>query len=295
MELRQLRSFITLGEELHFGRAATRLHLAQSALSRQIQQLEEELKFLLFSRTKRRVELTSAGVVFFDKARSVFARVHDAVEAASRVANGQTGWLSIGFVGSAIYGVFPAIIRSFRQSSPAVELILSEMTSAEQLVALREKRVHVGFLRPPVGGEELAVETVVHEPLAVALPSHNPLARSRTLPLRALAREPFIVFPPDPKAHWAEYVVSLCRQAGFEPQIVQKVIEMQTAISLVSAGLGITLVPASAKNIPWKEVVYRKLTAPNPAADLVVSYRHDDLSPVLRKFLLTVRKAVRKV
>jgi DNA-binding transcriptional LysR family regulator len=294
MELRQLRSFIAVAEELHFSRAANRLHLAQSALSRQIQGLEQELKFQLFFRTKRRVQLTSAGTVFLEQARRIFAQLNEGVETAARVAHGRTGWLSVGFVGGATYDVLPAIVRAFRQRSPEVELTLSEMTTTEQLDALREKRVHIGFVRPPVSDEGLALETIMHEPIAVALPRGHRLARRRDIPLRALAREPFILFPHNPKARWGEYMVSLCRQAGFEPKIVQKASEIQTAISLVSAGLGITLVPASVKNIPRKQVVFRQLAEPNPGADLIAAYRHDDPSPVLRDFLLTVRETTRK-
>jgi DNA-binding transcriptional LysR family regulator len=216
MELHQLCSFIAVAEELHFGHAATRLHLAQSALSRQIQQLEREFKFQLFFRTKRRVQLTAAGSVFLDQVRPVFAQLNDALEAASRVARGRIGWLSIGFVGGATYDVLPAIVRAFRQRSPEVELTLSEMTTTEQLDALREKRVHIGFVRPPVSDEGLALETIMHEPIAVALPRGHRLARRRDIPLRALAREPFILFPHNPKARWGEYMVNLCRQAGFQ-------------------------------------------------------------------------------
>ena len=292
MELRHLRSFMAVAEELHFGRTATRLHLAQSALSRQIQQLEEELKFQLFFRTKRRVQLTAAGAVFLDQVRRVFGQMNEAIEAASRVAHGRTGILSIGFVGSATYDVLPAIVRTFRQRSPGVELTLSEMTTAEQLDALREKRIQVGFIRPPASGEGLVLETIAREPVVAALPSSHRLARGRTLPLQALSQEQFILL--HPKGRWGEYMLGLCRQAGFEPQIAQKTIEIQTAISLVSAGIGLTLVPASVENLPRKRVVYRRLAAPNPGVELLAAYRQDDPSPVLRDFLLTVRKVTQK-
>ena len=295
MELRQLHSFIAVAEELHFGRAASRLHLSQPALSRQIQQLEQELKFQLLFRTKRRVQLTPAGTVFLGRVRWIFAQLNDTVEAASRIASGKTGWLSIGFVAASSYDLMPAIVRAFRQRSPEVELTLSEMSTAEQLEALREDRIHIGFVRPSVTDEGLTLETIVRQPLVVALPSEHYLARRRTLPLQSLANEPFILFPHHHKAHWAEYMLRLCRQAGFEPKIVQKASEIQTAIGLVSAGLGITLVSASVENIPREHVVYRRVSEPNPGADVIAAYRQDDSSPVLRDFLLTVRETARKM
>jgi len=295
MELRHMRSFVAVAEELHFGRAAERLHLAQPALSRQIQNLEQDLGVLLFFRTKRRVQLTDAGAVFLDQVRSVFNCVDEAIQAAQRGARGQSGWLEIGFVGSATYDVLPAAINAFRQQFPQVELRLAQMTTTEQVAALHEKRIHVGFLRPPVWGEGLALETIAREPLVVVLPSKHRLTKRRSIPLKALAGERFVLFPNRPTLSWADYIVAVCQRAGFEPQVVQRTMEIQTAISLVSAGVGITLAAASVENIRRRGVVYRRLSGTAPKTELIAAYRPDDPSPVLASFLAVMRATVKKI
>ncbi len=293
MELRQLRYFVVVAEELHFGRAAERLHLAQPALSRQIQNLEHEIGFQLFLRTKRRVQLTAAGAVMLDQARLLLARADEAVQAARLAARGRTGWLAVGFVGSATYDVLPASLQRFRQRSPGVEISLAEMTTADQIVALREKRIHVGFVRPPVKGDELALETIAREPVLVALPSGHALARRREVPLKSLAPEGFILHPRHPRPSWIDYCIGLCQRAGFEPRIVQETIEIQTSISLVAAGIGVSLVPAAVAKMPRRGVVYRGLVRPSPTTELIAAYRGDEASPVLQDFLGVVREIVR--
>lgn len=293
MELRQLRYFVAVAEELHFGRAAERLHLAQPALSRQIQNLEHELGVQLFFRTKRRVQLTPAGAVMLDQARSVLARADEAAQAAKLAARGRTGWLAIGFVGSATYDVLPASLQMFRQRSPGVEISLAEMTTADQIAALREKRIHVGFVRPPVKADELALETIAREPVLVALPSGHPLARRREVPLKSLAGEGFVLHPRHPRPSWIDYCIALRQRAGFEPRIVQETIEIQTSISLVAAGIGVSLVPAAVAKMPRRGVVYRNLVRPSAATELIAAYRQDEASPVLRDFLVVVREIVR--
>jgi len=201
MELRQLHSFMAVAEELHFGRAALRLNLAQPAVSRHIQKLEEELQFKLFLRTKRRVQLTPAGTVYLSQLSTLFPQLSTAVEAASRVARGQTGALSLGFVGGATFDLLPAIVRTYRRQSPGVELILAEMPSAEQVQALKEKRIDAGILRPPVSGRELSQEIIAHQRLAIALHRDHHLAGRRILRLQMLAHESFILFPNSPKSH----------------------------------------------------------------------------------------------
>lgn len=293
MELRQLRYFIAVAEELHFGRAAQRLHLAQPALSRQIQNFEHELEIQLLFRTKRRVQLTAAGAVMLDQARSVLTRAEQAVRAAQLAARGRTGWLGVGFVGSATYDMLPASLKLFRQRSPGVEVTLSEMTTAEQVQALHEKRIHVGFVRPPVRAEGLALETIAREPILVALPRGHRLAHRATIPLRSLAGEEFILHPREPRPSWVDYVIGLCREAGFEPNVVQETMEVQTSISLVAGGVGIAVVPGAVAKMPRRGVVYRRLSRPSPMTELIAAYRQDELSPVLRDFLAVVRETVR--
>jgi DNA-binding transcriptional LysR family regulator len=290
MELRQLRCFIAVAEELHFGHAAQRLHLAQPALSRQIQNFEHELGIQLLFRTRRRVELTAAGAIMLEQARSLLRHAEQAVRAARLAAQGRTGWLAVGFVGSATYDVLPASLKLFRQRSPGVEVTLSEMTTAEQVQALHEKRIHIGFLRPPVRAGGLVLETIIREPVMVALPRGHRLARRTSISLRALAGEEFILYPREPRPSWIDYVTGLCREAGFEPHIAQETMEIQTSLSLVAGGVGVTVVPGAVSKMPRRGVVCRRLSRPSPNTELLAAYRQDERSPVLRDFLNVARE-----
>ena len=199
MELRHLRYFVAVAEELHFGRAARRLEMAQPPLSIQIQRLEKELGVKLLERTQRHVGLTAAGRVFLERARRVLEQAELAVHAAQRAGRGETGSLAVGFVGSATYGVLPEVLRLFRRRFPDVDLMLYEMGSTAQQRAVVEGRLHLGLIRTPRDNagldEALAQQVVQREPLVVALPKGHALTRLETLPLIQLAAEPFILFP----------------------------------------------------------------------------------------------------
>jgi DNA-binding transcriptional LysR family regulator len=285
MELRQLRYFVAVAEELHFGHAARRLRIAQPALSRQIQALEGELEVMLLFRNRRRVQVTPAGQVFLERSRLLLSRAEDAIVAAQRVSEGSSGSLKLGFVGSATYDAIPSILRSFHQIAPQVELTLSEMTVHVQLEALAEKRIDLGFLRLPARTEGFVFRTVSREALLIALPSSHPLAQLPVLRLSSLAGEPFILYPDHPRPSWAEFIVGLCQQAGFRPTIAQRTVEIQTTLSLVAAGMGVSIVPACVSNIPRKDVVYRRLSGVRARTQLLAAYRAEDTSPVLRSFL----------
>lgn len=292
MELRHLRYFVTVAEELHFGRAAQRLHMAQPPLSQQIRQLENEMGVLLFERTNRRVELTEAGRVFFEEARAILAQVEQAVVHARRTALGERGWFGVGFVGSATYDVLPGILRQFRERYPDVELVLLELTGAEQLQALEDNRIHVGFPRVPYVAEGITQEELLRQPLMLALSTTHPLAAKTSVRLRDLAEEPFVLFRTSAQSSYGDFLIRVCQEAGFTPHEKQQVGEMQTALSLVSAGIGITLVPSSVQNFQREGVVYIPLAAPTPTIALTLSYRENDSSPILRHFLQIVRTSI---
>ncbi len=290
MEIRHLRYFVAVAEELHFGRAAERLFIAQPPLSQQIQQLERELGVALFERTSRRVRLTPAGAVFLQDALHILARVQASVQDARRAAKGELGTLAIGFVASATYDFLPRVLRRFREQYPDIELLLSEQNAAEQSNALREKTIHVGFARPAIEAPEWVAKPITHEPFLLAVPEHHALAAMPAVALPELAAEPFIAFPPDPKPSYADLVKAVCEAAGFSPLVAQEVREMQTALSLVAAGMGVCLVPASVQNVQRRGVVYCPLTGLAPTTDLSVVYRKDDPSPVLALFLDTMQE-----
>jgi DNA-binding transcriptional LysR family regulator len=290
MELRHLRYFVAVAEELHFNRAAARLGVAQPPLSRQIQDLEREVGARLLERTKRSVALTAAGRAFLERARRALEQAELAVHAARRAAAGQSGSLSIGFVGSATYGHLPEILRRFRRRFGDVELLLSEMGSTAQQRAVAEGRLNLGFIRIPrdrAGRDEALAELVVQrEPLVIALPKHHALARRESLRLAELRGEAFILFPREARPSYADLVLDACAKAGFAPAVAQQTQEVQTAVSLVAAGLGVTLVPESVRSLRRENVVYKTIGAPAaPVSELSAVYRRDDRSAVLGGFL----------
>ena len=292
MDFRSLLEFAVVAEELHFGRAARRLNTVQPAVTRRIQRLEEELQFQLFYRHNRRVQLTTAGTVFLQESRSLLASLDAAVRHGRLAAQGNAGWINIGFIGSAILEPLPAVLLSFRKRSREVRITLSDMTTVEQLLALQQNRIHVGFIRGPVSVERgLHFETVAKEPLVVALPRNHALAKQRRIQTKMLASEGFILFPHHPMSTWEVLIRHICKRAGFEPTIVQRAVQIQTAISLVSAGIGISLVPTAAKRFIEEGVIYRPL-AETEMVELLLAYREDEISPIVQNFLATVRDVV---
>lgn len=293
MELRHLRYFLAVAEELHFGRAAARLHIAQPPLSQQIRQLERELGYDLFLRTQRRVRLTEAGAAFREEARGLLDRLEQAKAAAGRIARGEAGALAVGFVASATYALLPRLYRRFRARHPEVALALEEMSTAEQVDALRAGRIQLGLARPPVGDDALAAEPLADEPLVAALPVRHPLAARKELPLRALAHEPFVLFPRRPRPGWIDVVQGACHASGFRPAVAQEVLELSTAVTLVAAGVGVTLVPASAQALRLEGVAYRPLRDPAPSTRLLALRRPDERRAVVDRFLEVARELVR--
>lgn len=290
MELRHLRYFVTVVEERHFGRAAARLFMSQPPLSQQIQQLEREIGAQLLDRTTRKVALTSAGEAFYQDAIAILQRVDESAERARRLGRGEMGFFAVGFVASAAYDILPRIFREFREMLPQVELGLLELQGHEQGDALASGRIDVGLARLPTVNDAIIVETVSEETLVAALPASHPLAFYDEVAITDLRGEPFILFPESDRSRYAQLIYSLCADNGFEPLVVQKTGEVQTAVSLVAAGIGVTLVPESVQAVHRAGIVYRPLKEPRPAVALSVAYRADEKSPVLPHFLQVVRR-----
>ncbi|MGH9837458.1 MAG: LysR family transcriptional regulator [Blastocatellia bacterium] len=297
MELRHLRYFTAVAEELHFGRAAARLHMAQPPLSQHILNLEKEIGVKLFERTKRKVELTAAGRALLDEARLILTHAERAVRTAQRAARGKIGRLAVGFVMSATCSVLPEILQVFRARFPAVELVLQETTTGEGIAALQEGRMHLCFLRLPVnsggpGGtdKELKTETVLRERIILALPGNHRLAGQTKVSLRALSGEPFVIFPRNQGSGFYDQIVSLCHGAGFNPRVVQEATQMQTILSLVAAGIGIALIPATVQSLRGEGVIYKPLREQTPATGIAIVWRKDDSATVLENFLTIVRE-----
>lgn len=290
IELRHLRYFMAVAAELHFGRAAERLHMAQPPLSQQIRQLEAELGFQLFHRTKRSVVLTEAGQVFLEDCQRIFRQLEQAIATGRQVSRGEMGQLVIGFVSSAAYSVLPDILRSFRLQVPGVSLELHELTTDQQLQWLRERRLDIGFVRSPIEESGCNLMTILQEPLVVALPEHHALRHQPQVSLQSLIGESFILFPRPLAPGLYDQIISLCQQAKFSPNVVQEAIQMQTIVSLVAAEIGIAIVPISLQNLQRTGVIYKPLQEPTPKAEIALMWRQNERSPLVQRLLEIVQQ-----
>lgn len=295
MELRHLRYFVAVAEEGHVTRAAERLGIQQPPLSQQIQALERELETRLFRRLPRGVELTPAGRAFLDEARAILGRAEQAVAAARRAACGEAGRIGLGFTSSASFQPFvPRVIRAFREAHPLVALAMEESGTLELVKALQARAIDVAFIRSPVpAAANLVVSPILDEPMFVALPSGHTLAgSSEPLPLTELAGETFILYrrPVGPGLHDA--IISACDRAGFSPIIGQEAPRMLSTLSLVAAGLGVSLVPASMSRLEADGVAYRALAASTQlTAPLNLAHRRDEASAVVRGFITLIQRS----
>lgn len=293
MELRTLRYFVTLAEELHFGRAAQRLSITQPPLSLAIRALEDELGVQLFARNRRQVALTHAGKVFLEQARAVLARAGDAVALARAADRGEVGRLVIGFMSASVYTLLPPVLREFAASHPRVRLELRELTLPQQRAALRRGDIHAGFVRPPVTDAELAAEVLLQEPLRVALPAGHRLTALRRIGAARLRDEPFVMFQRAPGLVLHDLVLGFCLQQGFTPRVAQEASQSHAVVGLVSAGIGVALVPSSTQEIRLRGVEFRPLREKSPLVGTALAWRRDDASPVLRAFVETARSVAR--
>lgn len=290
MEYRHLRYFVAVAEELHFTRAAARLHISQQPLSQQIKGLEDELGVELFRRTSRRVELTEAGHVFLGEVRDLFAQTERAVRRAKQAADGTLGELTVGYSGSTLYNVMPETVRVYAERYPGVTLNLRELCTPEQEEALLKGALDVGLLALPVSSPELAYETLLSDPLVAALPAHHPLTSHPQVALRDLTREPFVLYERDQKALFHDLVVSLCHDAGFSPRVTQYATTEQAVIGLVAAGAGVAVVTASQQHLERAGVAYRVLNDVTTTVEIAVAWRRDERSAKVENFVATARK-----
>ena len=264
MELRHLRYFIAVAEELNFTRAAERLHMAQPPLSQQIRQFEEEIGAALLDRSGRRVKLTQTGEAVLAEARNALSQANRIPAIARRAAEGLVGTLRVGFSSAAAQTVLPKVVRALRLSVPQLKLELREMSTAHQLESLSQARIDAGFVRLPLENPDpsLAVRSVFREPLILAIPRGHSLARSGAVPSKALAKAPFIRFPRHVAPGLYDQIERVFARSGFKPNVVQEALQIQTTISLVAAGIGIAIVPRSARNLGSRHIVYRSLPQP---------------------------------
>jgi DNA-binding transcriptional LysR family regulator len=283
MELRHLRYFVAVAETLSFGRAAARLHISQPPLSRQIRSLEEALGTPLFNRTRRSVRLTAAGAALLPEARRLL-RDADALQTGARqLAAGHVGTLALGFISVAAYNVLPELAPEFRRRHPGIRLTLQEATTDVQLAALLQGELDVGLVLPPVDAPALRYAPLFHDTLVAAVPARRdgkgPIA------LASLRDAPFILFPRQVGISLHDQIVGACARAGFAPRVEQEAIQMQTIVSLVAAGMGVALVPASLVKLRRTGVVYRPLADASPRIELGIAWRAADDAPAVRAFV----------
>jgi len=293
LELRQLRYFVAVAEELHFGRAAARLHMTQPPLSQAIAALEDLLGAPLFLRNRRTVELAAAGIALLPEARRLLAQADGLPELARRAAGGEAGRLRLAFVTSCDYSVLPPFLRRYSERYPDVHLSLLEATSDVQAEELLRGRIDAGLLIPPLPDkalDELDYLKVLEEPLILCAPAGLPtLADQKPVRLQDLPRIPLIIFPREISPALHDAILSCFRAAGITPVIGQLAIQMQTIVSLVSSGMGLALVPQSVSNLMRPGVEYRALADPTPLVETGIAWRRDNPSPVLKGFLELLR------
>jgi DNA-binding transcriptional LysR family regulator len=291
MELRHLRYFLALAEELNFTRAAERLHVSQPPLSLQIRQLEQEVGARLFARTSRRVELTPAGQAFLIDARAILERVDASVSRAAAIESGLAGRVEIGLSGSHFFGPLPKLIAGYSRAYSDVSIFLQEMKPAIQLEALRERDIDLSISRTPVNDTILKSTRLWTDPMVAALPRGHKLGRRKRLTLVDLRDEPFVMLRLDTSAY-AQHIRDCCVQAGFAPRVVHHVSEVAAVLSLVAAGMGVALIPQSVTHIYSDAITYIALASDEPHSDVYAVQRLEDSANVTNAFVqfITARR-----
>jgi DNA-binding transcriptional LysR family regulator len=292
IEIRHLRYFLAVCESLHFGRAAQKLGMAQPPLSQQIKNLERMLGYTLFDRTTRGVRLTRVGQFFADRARNTLSKVQSDVEMTRRLGAGQEGVLDVGFSGSVMLTPLPKAIKAYRRIYPSVELHLRELVTAEQIPALLDGSLAIGFLRDGERREGMELECVLREPYLAVLPSHHRLAKRSTLSPVDLRGEPFVFFARKMGNLAYDRTVACCESAGFRPNIVQEAPQWPTLLRLVAAGLGVSLAPACVGNLSMPGVRYRRLRSRHWSS-VDIGRKSDRKDPAADAFLEIVRSVLR--
>ncbi len=288
IDIRKIRYFIMVAEELNFSRAAERLRMAQPPLSQEIRKLEEELGVQLFHRTKRMVELTDAGKIFLAGSQQTLLQLERTIEETQLAAEGKIGNLIIGFVDST--EIVIEVLNVFRERFPKINLMLREMTTEQQIKALNEKQIHIGFIRSNQNNEILSSEVCSEESLRVVLYQDHPFAKLSEIPVELLIGEPFILFPRQMGSNFYDLIISYFWEHGVNLNVVQEAIQMHTIVNLVATGMGVSVVPSSVESYKRPGVIYKKIQQTTPKVNLYVGWRKHETSAVVEQFLTVVRE-----
>lgn len=290
LELRHLRYFVAVAQNLHFGKAALHLHIAQPALSQQVKRLEQILGCALFIRTSRSVKLTSAGEVFLSRAQRLLRTVRDDVEEARSIAGGQLGSLKLGFIGSCMLTALPNVLERYRNEYPGVQLQLHESFTSLVIHGLLSGSLDAGFLRDGGSVEGLYSETIFAEPFIAVLPQSHPAARRRNFTLAVLRNDPFVFYSPTAGRLAYDKPLSLCEEYGFRPKIVQEASHWVSILSLIGAGLGVSIAPACVEKIAPPDVICRKLRGVKVSSNIEFAYRSGEDRSVVHSFAAIARR-----
>jgi DNA-binding transcriptional LysR family regulator len=293
LDLRHLRYFVAVAEELHFGRAAHRLHIAQPPLSQQIKQLETEMGVTLLQRTKRHVELTPAGATFLLEARRTLEQADQAVASARLAHVADANQLVLGFIDSAVYYYLPNLLSAYQRVHPNVELTLREMTSGQQLEALEAGSIQAGILRPSRVGPRIAFEEIAQERFVIAVNRNHRLARMPAIDLADLRGDPFVFFRRELAPALHDHMLGLIKKAGYSPKIVQEADQARTLIGLVAAGVGVFLTTESLWGWGGYDIVYKPLVPTSTSLPLSLAWRINDRSVALQAFVDSTREVIR--
>lgn len=285
MELRHLRYFQTVAEELHFNRAAERLNISQPPLSQQIKQLELELGVELFSRTKRKVELTAPGKAFLAETRKILAHIEFAANLVKDVNSGERGSLRLGSIYSGIYTIIPRLLRRFGEEYPNVTVDIQELTISQQLERLHEGKIDAGILRMPILDPDIETRIIFHEGIVAALPANHVLAERASISLSELAQYPIILSGIGLRKNFRQQVLDLFNERDIPVSVAREVAEMHTLISLVGAGLGLALVPESVSRIQIADVVYLPLLEATPKVGVALAWHKERKIPALNRLI----------
>lgn len=295
MNFKQLNYFIAVAEELHFGRAAERLDMAQPPLSRQIKQIEDELGAILFNRGRSAITLTQAGERLRERGKSIIAQLEDTKLEVRRLGQGAEGRLRIGFVGSATFGILPNIIKSYRANFPEVNLSLNPMNNAQLHRALIARELDVAFARPALKDSEFLTRELLEEKLILALPDALDTGGRSIAKMERLATHNLILYPEYPRPSYADFVLNACEKAGYPAPLRVWCMDLQTALSLVSVGEGVCIVPESVSSAPRKGIKFLTIEPEIARTALSVNYRLDEQGVHVQNFVKLAQKVARKV
>lgn len=293
LQIHQLRYFIAVAEHLHFGNAAKQLNMSQPPLSQQIKKLEDSLQVKLFNRTKRKVELTPAGKLFLNEAYKIMEQIELSTDKIKQHSKGEIGELVLGYSSYSIFDVLPMILTEFYKRFPTVDVKLKHLSTSEQLEAFKNSNIQVGLLCPPIDQTHLTVELIYRQPFIAALPSDYPLLKQMkgdSLDVEDLSNSPFILTPRNIGTGYYDSIINICIAANFSPHIIQEVNDLHELISLVSTGLGVSIVPKSLIQYKKSGVVFKKLNDDQFRVDTALVYKCAETSPVVYNFIKLARE-----